>query len=89
VVTIELIQSIIEGLNSIEIDNSVPRNVRIRIKTAIEILSNEQEKNFSIKVYKSLEQLSYVADDPNIPQYTRMQIWNVVSQLESDKVELN
>ena len=76
------IQEILEDLSSIESDNTVPKNVRIRIKNAIDILTNEKETNVAIKIDKSLEQLGDVADDPNLPQYTRMQIWTVVSQLE-------
>ncbi len=83
-VTVEVLHDIIEWLNNIETDVSVPKNVRIRIKTAIEILTSENETNINIRIDKSLEQLGYIADDPNLPQYTRMQIWNVVSKLESE-----
>ena len=31
----------------------------------------------------SLEELESIVDDPNLPDYTRMQIWRVVSLLES------
>lgn len=75
------IKEILEGLSLIENDNTVPKNVRIRIKRTIEILNNN-ESNQDLKIDKSLEQLGDIADDPNLPQYTRMQIWSVVSQLE-------
>ena len=39
--------------------------------------------DISMKIDRSLQELSEVADDPNISSYTRMQIWSVVSQLES------
>lgn len=78
----ELLGQIVEDLCCIEEDNSVPKNVRIKIKKAIEILSTE-ESNLSLVISRSLEQLNEVADDANVPQYTRMQIWSIVSQLES------
>ena len=79
----ESINEILEGLAMIESDASVPKNARIKIKNAIVILSNEAESNIDLKIDKSLEELGSVAEDPNIPQHTRMQIWSVVSQLET------
>jgi len=78
-----MFNEIIEGLAMIENDTSVPKNVRARIKCAIDILSDNLELNIDLKVDKSLEELSNVADDPNIPQYTKMQIWSALSQLEN------
>jgi len=75
------LQEVLDGLSLIEKDVSVPKNVRMRIKTAIDLLST-QDSSFSLKVDKSIQELGDVADDPNIPSYTRMQIWSVVSQLE-------
>lgn len=79
----DIFQEIMEGLSTIEKDSSVPKNVRAKIKNAIILLSDEQEKNIGIKIDRSLQELGDVAEDPNIPQHTRMQIWSVVSMLES------
>ena len=76
-------EEIMEGLNAIEKDNSIPKNVRIKIKNAIMILTDEQETNVEIKIDRSLQELGDVAEDPNVPQHARMQIWSVVSRLES------
>ncbi len=81
--TTNLFQEIIEGLTAIEKDSSVPKNVRLKVKTAIDIILDDSEKNVSIKIDKSLQELGDVAEEPNLPQYTRMQIWSVLSQLES------
>lgn len=77
----ESFEQVLENLSIIESDTSVPKNVRLRIKNAMDILSNTQDTNEGLKVDKSLEELGNVADDPNVPQYTRMQIWSVVSML--------
>ena len=79
---LEALQIILEDLSSIEKDSTVPKNVRLRIKAAMDILTSE-DKNLNLKIDKSIQQLGDVADDPNLPSYTRMQIWSVVSQLES------
>ena len=76
-------EEIMEGLAAIESDTSIPKNVRLKIKNAIIILSDEQEINIGIRIDRSLQELGDVAEDPSIPQHTRMQIWSVVSRLES------
>jgi uncharacterized protein (UPF0147 family) len=78
----ETVNSIIEALSQIKEDLSVPKNVRIRMDNAIQAL---QDKNINIKVKvdKSLQELESLDEDPNIPVYTRTQIWDVVSLLES------
>ena len=75
-------KELIETLSAIEQDNTVPRNVRIKIKTSIEILQNKDD---NLRIEKSLEELGEVVEDPNVPSYARMQIWSIVSQLETSK----
>lgn len=75
-------KDIIETLALLEQDNTVPRNVRIRLKSAIDILNNS---NDNLRIEKSLEELGEVVEDPNMPSYARMQIWSIVSQLEMMK----
>jgi len=74
--------NIIEGLNSIEQDEDIPRNVKIKIKSAIDALSDEK-KTISLRVDRSIEELNYVAEDPCLPNETRMQILTLMSLLES------
>ncbi len=78
----EMLPIIVEDLSSIEKDATIPKNVRLRIKTAIELL-NGSDPNLNLRIDKSIQELGDVADDPNVPSYTKMQIWSVVSQLES------
>lgn len=78
---LEKLQVIVEDLSSIEKDISIPKNVRMKIKTAIDLLS-VQDKNLNLRIDKSIQELGDLADDPNVPSYTKMQIWSVVSQLE-------
>lgn len=78
----EAIQVILEDLSVIEQDMSIPKNVRQRIKIAMEFLGSGAQGSVQLNIGKSIEELGDVADDPNIPAYTKMQIWSVVSQLE-------
>ena len=73
-------KEIIEILTELEEDNTVPRNVKDKIKTVENML--KEDGDVKIKVNKVLHELDDIADDPNLQPYTRTQIWNVVSMLE-------
>ena len=77
----EKLKEIIETLIQIEGDFSIPKNIRSRIKNAITALKDD-EKSMGLKVNKSLQELDDLDEEANIPQFTRTQIWNVVSSLE-------
>jgi uncharacterized protein (UPF0147 family) len=74
---------ILENLAQIEQDLTVPKNIRFKIKAAINAL--QQEIALDLRINKALQELDDLSDNPNIPIYTRTQIWNVVSLLESIK----
>tara|TARA_Y100000310_G_C20387547_1_gene671185 strand:+ start:428 stop:658 length:231 start_codon:yes stop_codon:yes gene_type:complete len=73
---------ILDTLTNIEQDSTVPRNIREKIKDTITILENKDDK---LRIEKSLEDLGDIAEDANVPSYARMQIWSIVSQLETLK----
>ena len=73
---------ILDTLNTLEQDDTVPRNVRIKLKDAISILENKDD---NLRIEKSLEELGEISEDANVPSYARMQIWSIVSQLETLK----
>lgn len=78
----ECFLEIINGLSSIESDENLPRNVKIKIKCAIESLNNETI-GLHLRIDRSLEELGNIAEDPNTPSYARSQILSLVSLLES------
>ncbi len=77
----EHLLDLIESLAQIEEDNSVPKNVRLKIKLAMDALKTENQE-LRIRANRALQELDELSDDPNIPSYVRPQIWNVVSLLE-------
>ena len=77
----EKFKEILNILAQIESDNTVPKNTRGKIKEVMAILSVEPNDN--IKLDQAKQGLDEIAEDPNIPVYTRTQVWNVVSALES------
>ena len=74
------VDTVISGLNEIEADATVPRNVRTKIEAIIYTLKEDTE--LSIKINKALNELDELASDVNLQAYTRTQIWNIMSALE-------
>ena len=74
------IEGVVEVLSELGGDGGVPRNVQEKLEETIKVLKEKTE--LKIRVNKALHELDEVADDPNLQQYTRTQIWNVVSILE-------
>ena len=74
------VQTVVNSLNEIQEDASVPRNVRTQVQEVISTLKDDTE--VSIKVNKALNKLDEIASDVNLQAYTRTQIWNVMSVLE-------
>lgn len=75
------VETIIETLQEIAEDTSVPRNVKLKLAEIITVLKNQKEE-LLIRKDKALSGLDEIAEDTNLQAYARTQIWNVVSALE-------
>jgi len=76
------LQPVIQMLNELSQDRTVPRNVRTALVNAKEDLSNEK-LDVDFRVSSAISILDEVANDINLPPYSRTQVWNVVSALET------
>ena len=80
-----LLQQAKELLAEVGEDDTVPKNIRDDINRAVGFLDGEQDHNIlKDKVNAVLDEL---VNDPNMPFYTRTQIWSAVSLLESIEVD--
>lgn len=68
-------------LDDIIDDRTVPRNIRNMIAETKKHLNNEKD-DMAVRINSGVSILDEVSNDPNIPTYTRTQIWNIVSLLE-------
>lgn len=68
-------------LDDIMDDRSVPRNIRLAVEDARRQLA-DGKADATIRISGAIMVLDEVSGDPNIPVYTRTQIWNIVSMLE-------
>ena len=67
-------------LDEINEDRSVQKNIRNSIIEAKGHLNSNAD--MAIRVNSAVSILDEISNDPNIPIYTRTQIWNIVSMLE-------
>jgi hypothetical protein len=75
-------KAILQMLEELAEDRTVPRNVREAIVSAKTDLANEK-LDLGFRVSSAISALDEVANDRNLPPYSRTQVWNVVSALET------
>ena len=77
----ENLNELIEMINELTEDSSVPRNVKEKLKSINIILTDEsREKNISINEAKDI--ISELSEDQNLQTFSRTQLWNISSMLE-------
>jgi len=65
-------------------DNTTPRNIRRAAKDSINALQTS-EFTPAVKASNAISILDEILQDPNMPPYTRVKLWNVMSLLEAIK----
>ena len=78
----EKVRQIIQVLDQLAEDTSVPRNIRRGAKESKERILNEKEAR-DVRIASAIFTLDELANDPNIPLHGRTLIWNIISQLET------
>jgi len=75
------VQNIVEYLDEMKNDSTVPRNVKSKMDEVILILNDELD--LSMRIDKAVHIFDKLNDDVNIDSFTRTQLWNVVSLIEA------
>jgi len=78
---VDQIRQVIDILDNLAEDTSVPRNIR---KGATDAKSRllDTKNAMDVRATSAIIILDDLANDPNIPLHGRTLIWNVISQLE-------
>ena len=79
----EELSDIIEMVDGIISDNSVPKNIRKTLSDAKIRLEGEEE--LTVRVSAAIYLIESISEDINMPPHARMQIWAIMSALESIK----
>ena len=77
----ERTNAVIDALLEVANDNTIPKNVREKINNIIQSLKQDDE--LSMKIDRALHDLEAISEDSNLQSYTRTQVWNIVSMLET------
>lgn len=78
------LKQVIEILDQLSEDTSVPRNIRRGAANSKERLLRTNEA-LDVRCASAIFILDELANDPNIPIHARTLIWNIISQLETIK----
>ena len=78
----EQLKQAIALIDQILEDRTVPKNIREALDKARKDLMN-QDLEMSVRVDRATQLLDEISDDSNMPVYTRTQVWNIVTLLES------
>ena len=78
------LKQVIEVLDQLSEDTSVPRNIRRGATSAKERLLQTNDA-LDVRAASAIFILDELANDPNIPLHGRTLIWNIISQLETVK----
>ena len=79
----ETLKPIIEMMDMVLEDTSVPRNIKRAINEAKEKLMGDDE--LVVKVSAAIYIIEPVTADVNIPPHARTQVWAIISALEGIK----
>ena len=78
------LKQIMDVLDQLAEDTSVPRNIRSGATDAKGRLQQTNEA-MDVRAASAVHILDELANDPNIPLHGRTLIWNIISQLETVK----
>ena len=80
----ERIRQATSVLGQVSEDTTTPRNIRRAAKQSVEALQIAQHTP-AVRASSVISILDEILQDPNMPPYTRVRLWNVMSLLEAIK----
>jgi len=80
----ERIKQALVVLGQVSEDTTTPRNIRRAAKGSMKALQTTQYSP-AVRASNAISLLDDILQDPNMPPYTRVRLWNVMSILEAIK----
>lgn len=80
----ERIKQALALLGAVSEDNTTPRNIRRTAKDSMDALQSP-EFTPAVRASNAVSLMDEILQDPNMPPYTRVKLWNVMSLLEAIK----
>lgn len=80
----EKIKQALVVLGEVSEDSTTPRNIRRAAKDSMAALQSP-EFTAAVRASNAISLLDEILQDPNMPPYTRVKLWNVMSLIEAIK----
>ena len=80
----ERVKQALVVLGQVSEDTTTPRNIRRAAKKSMEVLQTT-DYTHAVRASNAISTLDEILQDPNMPPYTRVKLWNVMSLLEAIK----
>ena len=80
----ERIKQALAVLGEVSEDSTTPRNIRRAAKDAMNTMQTN-EYTAAVRASNAVSLLDEILQDPNMPPYTRVKLWNVMSLIEDIK----
>jgi uncharacterized protein (UPF0147 family) len=80
----ERIKQALAVLGAVSEDNTTPRNIRRAAKDSMDAMQTK-EYTPAVRAANAISLMDEILQDPNMPPYTRVKLWNVMSLLEAIK----
>ncbi len=71
-----------DTLNQIIANPSTPKTIKKNITDLVAVLGGE-EHSLSVRAANAISMLDDITQDPNMPSYVRVTLWQAVSKLEA------
>jgi uncharacterized protein (UPF0147 family) len=78
----EALKEAMQTLEQIVASNSTPKTIKKSVTDLINTLKVEED-SMSVRAANAISMLDDITQDPNIPSYVRVTLWQAVSKLES------
>ncbi|MBN2127495.1 MAG: UPF0147 family protein [Candidatus Diapherotrites archaeon] len=81
-----VIEDLIELMDGVLMDTSVPRNIRAVVEEAKKKIQDKEE-DLKVSCSAAIYLLEDISNDINMPPHTRTEIWTIISELERARQE--
>ncbi len=78
----EALNEAIQTLEQVATNYSTPKIIKKSVTDLVITLKNEED-SMSVRAAKAISMLDDISQDPNMPSYVRVTLWQAVSKLES------
>jgi len=78
----EALNEAIQTLEQVATNYSTPKIIKKSVTDLVITLKNKED-SMSVRAAKAISMLDDISQDPNMPSYVRVTLWQAVSKLES------